>query len=156
MMKRLFVAGLIFISVINTPAVYAQDEYSDPQMYAQDKLVNAQAQYQRLQNQEKALEKLMAAVKTDLKAAKLRAKAETVQKIADTARQDASMNVEQAGIAVDLPDLMSTKGVQAVAAGAKEKENIDLMFRDRNKQESASVFFPAGSGSRTITPEYIK
>lgn len=158
MMMRLFVAGLIFISVINSPAVYAQDEYNDPQMYAQDKLVNAQAQYQRLKNQKEALEKLMGAVKKDLKAAKLRAKAETVQKIADTARQDASVNVEQAGIAVDLPDLMSTKGVQAVAAGSanKEKENIDLMFRDRNKQESANVFFPAGSGSRTINPEYIK
>ena len=159
MMMRLFVAGLIFISVIKTPAVYAQDEYNDPQMYAQDKLVNAEAQYQRLKNQEKALQKLMGAVKQDLKAAKLRAKAETVQKIADTARQDASVNVEQAGIAVDLPDLMSTKGVQAVAAGSamsREKENIDLMFRDRNKQESANVFFPAGSGSRTIAPEYIK
>ncbi len=158
-MIRLFVAGLIFISIINSPAVYAQDEYNDPQMYAQDKLVNAEAQYQRLKNQKAALEKLMGAVKKDLKAAKLRAKAETVQKVADTARQDASVNVEQAGIAVDLPDLMSTKGVQAVAAGSamsREKENIDLMFRDRNKQEAANVFFPAGSGSRTIAPEYIK
>jgi|GEM_PF-3034501 len=157
MMMRLFVAGLIFISVIGSPAARAQDEYNDPQMYAQDKLVNAEAQYERLKNQEKALQKLMGAVKKDLKAAKIRAKAERIQISANTARQDASVNVEQAGIAVDLPDLMSTKGVQAVAAGsAKEKENIDMMFRDRNKQESASVFFPAGSGSKTIAPEYIK
>ncbi len=162
MMKSLFVGGLIFISVISPLTVCAQDEYNDPQIYAQDKLVNAEAQYQRLKNQEKALQKLMGAVKQDLKAAKIRAKAERIQVSANTARQDASVNVEQAGIAVDLPDLMPTKGVQAVAAGSRtvdanrEKENIDLMFRDRNKQESASVFFPAGSGSRTIAPEYIK
>lgn len=159
-MKNLFIGGLIFISVISPLTSYAADDYNDPQIYAQDKLVNAQAQYQRLKNQKDALEKLMGAVKKDLKAAKLRAKAETVQKVADTARQDASVGVEQAGIAVDLPDLMSTKGVQAVAAGSTtidpNRENIDLMFRDRNKQESASVFFPAGSSSKTIAPEYIK
>ncbi len=160
MVKRFLVAGLIFVSIIGAPLVHAQDEYDDPQLYAQDKLVNAQAQYQRLKNQEQALEKLMKAVKKDLRAAKLRAKAEGVQKLADSARQDAALGVEQAGIAVDLPDMMSTKGVQAVAAGtssgpsSREKENIDLMFRDRQKQESA-VFFP-GARSKTIAPEYIK
>jgi len=152
MYKKLLSIGLGLLILLSSAAAQAED-YGNPEIYAQDKLVNATAQLERLKAQEKALEKLIKAVKKDLRAAKLRAKAERVQKLADTARQDASIVIEQSGIAIDLPDLMSAKGVQAGLAQGSEsldqtKEDIDLMFKDKQSEEA--VFFPADG----TTPVY--
>ena len=127
----------------------------DPQSYALDKLANAQAQLDRLKTQKTALEKLTQAVKEDLKAAKIRAKAERLQISADTKRQDAAVMVEQTGVAVDLPNLMATKGVQAgIMEYNSDKEDIDLMFKDKAKQKA--VFFPGGDAGRTVQPSNSK
>lgn len=119
------------------------------QSYALDKLANAQAQYDRLQQQKKAINQLLKAVKKDLKAAQVRAKAERLQIDADTTRQDAVVMVEQTGVAVDLPNLMSAKGVEA---GIIEyDENTDEIDRELNKNTSEkSVYFPGG---RTVQPD---
>lgn len=143
-------AGIAFTA----SAANAESDYNNPESYAQDKLVNAQAQLDRLTAQKKALNKLILAVKRDLKAAKIRAKAERVQQMANTNKEDAAVLIEQAGIAVDLPDLMQAKDVQAGLAKGNDKENIDAMFKDKNSQASEAVFYPAGS---TASPaEYLK
>ncbi len=148
MMKKpfLFVLALLFsVGSVNLA------QADDPQSYALDKLANAQAQLDRLKTQKIALDKLTKAVKEDLKAAKIRAKAERLQISADTKRQDAAVLVEQTGVAVDLPNLMATKGVQAgVMEYDSDKEDIDLMFKDKAKQKA--VFFPGGDAGRKIQP----
>ena len=130
-------AVLIFAAALCP--VFASDEH---QSYALDKLVNAQAQLNKLEAQRQALEKLIRAVKKDLAAAKIRTKAEKIQIQADTARQDAAVLVEQAGVAVDLPNLMTAKDVQAGVLEDKTKEEIDKMFKDNKKTNQESVFFP--------------
>ncbi len=151
MKKTLSIALALLFSVSSTNLVKADD----PQSYALDKLANAQAQLDRLESQKVALNKLMKAVKQDLKAAKIRAKAERLQISADTQRQDAAVLVEQTGVAVDLPNLMAAKDVQA---GVKEynsdQEDIDLMFKDKAKQKA--VFFPGGDAGRKVQPSNSK
>ena len=151
-MKKLllFVLALLFsISSVNLAMA------EDPQSYALDKLANAQAQLERLKAQKIALNKLTRAVKQDLKAAKIRAKAERLQISADTERQDAALLVEQTGVAVDLPNLMATKGVTAgVMEYNADQEDIDLMFKDKTKQKA--VFFPGGDAGRKIQPSNSK
>lgn len=120
--------------------------FADPQVYAQDKLANAQAQLDKLVSQREALNKLIKAVRKDLRAAKIRSKAENIQVQADTDRQDAAVLVEQAGVAVELPNLMATKSVQSTMTSSKD--DIDLMFRDQ-KQPKA-VFFPGGDAGKTL------
>ena len=68
---------------------------------------------------------------------------------ADTTRQDAVVMVEQTGVAVDLPNLMTAKGVEA---GIIEyDENTDEIDRELNKNASEkSVYFPGG---RTVQPD---
>ncbi len=120
----------------------------DPQSYALDKLANAQAQLGKLEAQKKALNELIRAVKQDLRAAKIRTKAERLQVNADTKRQDAVSLVQQAGVAVDLPNLMATKGTDAGVMEYANKEDIDLMFKDKQKQQT--VFFPGGDKGRKL------
>lgn len=157
--KRIFILAIAFLSF--TQASFSAD--NERQNYALDKLVNAQAQLERLETQREALDKLIRAVKKDLRAAKIRAKAESIQLQADAQRKDAAVLVEQSGVAVELPDLMNSKEVNANIAELKakdpNKENLDLMFDDNENTES--VFFPAGSSSRKglnpdEIPEYIK
>jgi hypothetical protein len=147
-----------FLSSLLPPVCSAENER---QSYALDKLVNAQAQLERLEAQKAALDKLIRAVKEDLKAAKIRARAEAIQLQADAKRKDAAVLVEQSGVAVDLPDLMNSKEVNADIAQAKveevDKENLDLIFND--KQATESVFFPASSEKGLKAdeiPEYVK
>lgn len=142
-MKKHLSIGLALLISTSTFA----PSFADPQVYAQDKLANAQAQLDKLVSQREALDKLIRAVRKDLRAAKIRSKAENIQVQADTDRQDAAMLVEQAGVAVELPNLMATKTVQSTVTSSN-KSDIDLMFRDQ-KQPKA-VFFPGGDSGRTL------
>jgi uncharacterized protein (UPF0335 family) len=132
---------------------------NEHQSYALDKLANASAQLERLENQKKAINELIKAVKKDLRAARIRAKAERLQLEADTVRQDAVVMVEQTGVAVDLPNLMTAKGVDA---GIIEyNENADDINRELKKNESErSVYFPSGRKvepeNTSDLPDYIK
>ena len=151
-MKRSYLLASVLLLSIGSVNLAQAD---DPQSYALDKLANAQAQLDRLKSQKIALEKLTKAVKEDLRAAKVRAKAERLQISADTKRQDAAVMVEQTGVAVDLPNLMATKGVQAgVMEYNSNKEDIDAMFQDKAKQKA--VFFPGGDAGRTVQPSNSK
>ena len=127
----------------------------DRQGYALDKLANAQAQLDRLEAQKKALTELIRAVKKDLKAAKIRAKAERIQLEADTKRQDAAVMVEQSGVAVDLPNLMNTKKTEGtIVEFDAAKDDIDLMFKDKNTTDEKTVFFPGGDEGKKVEPNY--
>lgn len=139
-----------------------QAEYEGPETYAQDKLVNAKAQLEKLKEQKKAIEELIRAVRKDLRAAQIRARAEKLQARADVQREDASGLVEQAGVAIDLPNLMTAKGVKAgIIDGAPKNEDLGLLFKDANNSEE-SVFFPAGNNKNrkvpgnSQLPSYIK
>ena len=139
----------------------ANDDYEDPNLYAQDKLANAEAQLEKLEQQKDAIDELIKAVKKDLRAAKVRAKAERIQQKADNQKENAAVLIEQAGVAIDLPNLMAAKGVRAGILENQEREaeeNVDLMFKDQTRQES--VFFPSGNRSGINNdaeiPSYIK
>jgi len=158
---KIFGLSSLICASLTLPGLANNDyDYQEPQTYAQDKLVNAQAQLERLKAQKRAINKLMRAIKKDLKAARIRSKAEKIQLSANNAKQDATIMVEQAGVAVDLPDLMAAKGVEAgLLENTDKKKDIDLMFKDKEAQES--VFFPAGSEGAGIKndadlPSYIK
>jgi len=154
-MKKISCLALALISAA-TMSVAKADEH---QSYALDKLANAQAQLERLQNQQEAIKELIKAVKKDLRAAKIRAKAERLQMEADTVRQDAVVMVEQTGVAVDLPNLMTAKGVDA---GIIEyDENMDDINREiKTKNSERSVYFPSGRKvepqNGSDLPDYIK
>jgi hypothetical protein len=153
-MKKISCFTLAFLSAITIFAAQANEHQS----YALDKLANAQAQLDRLQNQKKAINELMKAVRKDLQAAKLRAKAERLQMDADTVRQDAVVMVEQNGVAVDLPNLMTAKDVDA---GIVEYDkNADDMNRIMKNTSERSVYFPSGRKVEPIKgsdlPDYIK
>ena len=135
----LVLSGLLVVGSTSLKEVKAQ--YNDPNSYASDKLLNAEAQLATLQEQEKAIKKLIKAVKQDLKAAKTRAKAERIQGKADALRGDASTQVAQTGLAIELPDFMTSEGVRAKLA--KTPEDTDLNFGD--KSATKSVFFPKGN-----------
>lgn len=157
-MKKISLLVLCAICIgLSAPA---QAEYTDPNTYAQDKLLNAEAQLAKLNEQKKALNKLIKAVKKDLKAAKTRAKAEKLQSKADGVRSDASTLVEQSGLAVDLPDFMISSGVNAELARNKplNPEQSDLMFRDGSQTETSSVFFPGSDGieSDVVLPPNVR
>jgi uncharacterized protein (UPF0335 family) len=148
-MHRKLSFGLALIISMGT---YGLAQAEDPQTYAMDKLANAQAQLDRLEGQKGALNDLIKAVKKDLKAAKIRAKAERIQIEADTARQDAAVFVEQSGVAIDLPNLMNTRNVEAGIVEYKpDEKDIDLMFKDREKPSKA-VFFPGNSAGKKVSP----
>lgn len=144
---------ILLICLTFVSAVKAAEADDSHQSYALDKLANAQAQLERLKGQEKALNQLIQAVKKDLRAAKVRARAERIQLQANTARQDAAVMVEQTGVAVDLPNLMTAKGVQAgiLEYDKNQNENIDAMFKDRSTTEK-SVYFPNGSAGKKVKP----
>ncbi len=126
---------------------------TDPQSYALDKLQNAQAQLDKLQTQRRAVDNLIQAVKKDLRAAKMRAKAERIQLEADSQRQDAALIVQQNGVAVDLPNLMTAKGVQAgVVEYQPDTNEIEMMFKDKNSADGKTVFFPGGDSGRKVDP----
>lgn len=148
MQKKLGLGMALIISMASCGLAQADD----PQTYAMDKLANAQAQLERLEGQKKAVNDLIRAVKKDLRAAKIRAKAERIQIEADTARQDAAVMVEQSGVAIDLPNLMNTRNVEAGIVEYKpDEKDIDLMFKDREKPSKA-VYFPGNSAGKKITP----
>lgn len=149
MMNKFIVLALLF-SFSSLNSIQAEDR----QGYALDKLANAQAQLDRLESQKEALAELIKAVKKDLRAAKIRAKAEEIQLKADTQRQDAAVMVEQSGVAVDLPNLMATKGVKAGLIEYDDKNNdIDMMFEDKANEKA--VFFPGGDAGRKVNPSGI-
>lgn len=163
-MKKLTSIALALLCTGNLMAAKAEDR----QGYALDKLANAQAQLDRLKSQERALKSLIKAVKRDLRAARIRAKAERIQLSADTQRQDAAVLVEQSGVAIDLPNLMNTRGVEAnIAETSKEyqydenKDDIDRMFKNNSEK---AVYFPGKnegnkvepSKSDSDLPDYIK
>jgi len=127
---------------------------NDHQSYALDKLANAEAQLDKLVIQKKALNDYIKAVRKDLKAARIRARAERIQLEADTDRQDAAALVEQSGVAVDLPNMMTAKGVQAGLLDNNEykAEHVESMFKDRNKEATKSVYFPGGSKGKKVEP----
>lgn len=154
-MKKISCFSLAIISALSIYGAQANQHQS----YALDKLANAQAQLERLENQKDAINQLIKAVKKDLRAAKIRAKAERLQMEADTVRQDAVVMVEQTGVAVDLPNLMTAKGVDA---GIIEyDEDADDIKRELEKNSERSVYFPSGrkvepeNGSSDL-PDYIK
>lgn len=155
-MRFTLIATLVFFGI-----TAAKADTSERQGYALDRLVNAQAQLEKLESQEKALKQLIRAVKKDLKAAKIRTKAEKVQLKADTQRQDAAIMVQETGVAVDLPDLINTKDVEAglikheVANKTLSQEEIDILFKDDKPKDETAVFFPAKSESSDL-PDYIK
>lgn len=138
-------------------AAPAMAEYESPKTYAQDKLLNAEAQLNRLEEQKNALVKMIKAVKKDLKAAKLRAKAERIQSKADVIRNDATTFVEQSGIAIDLPDLMYSSGVSAELADSTtpNPESTDLMFKDPNQQSKSAAFYPDSSEPAGIENDVV-
>ncbi|MBT6842219.1 MAG: hypothetical protein HOA17_00290 [Candidatus Melainabacteria bacterium] len=148
MMNKFLVLALLF-AVSSLNLVKAEDR----QGYALDKLANAQAQLDRLKAQKDAISQLIKAVRKDLHAAKIRAKAEEIQLKADTDRQDATIAVEQTGVAVDLPNLMATKGVKAGLLEYDQNENINLMFEDKTNEKA--VFFPGGDTGRSVRPSGI-
>ncbi len=136
---------VLLVSFLTFPSAKANEHQS----YAIDKLANAQAQLERLEAQKKAITQLMKAVKKDLRAAKIRAKAERLQIEANTVRQDAVVMVEQTGVAVDLPNLMTAKGVDAGLIEYDEtQDDIDRVIKNSNPERS--VYFPSG---RKIEPE---
>lgn len=142
----------IALAIILSGSLSVSAADNNHQSYALDKLANAQAQLDRLKSQETAIKDLIKAVKKDLKAAKIRAKAERVQLEADTLRQDAIVSVEQSGVAVDLPNLMTAKGVQAgLKEYEAEKDEVEMMFKDNNAS-TKSVYFPGGSQGKKIEP----
>jgi membrane carboxypeptidase/penicillin-binding protein len=153
-MKKISCLSLALISAVSIYSANADQHQS----YALDKLANAQAQLERLKGQRKAVDELIRAVKKDLRAAKIRAKAERLQLEADTVRQDAVVMVEQTGVAVDLPNLMNAKGVDA---GIIEyDENSDDINRTMKKTSERSVYFPSGRKvepeNSSDLPDYIK
>ena len=153
-MKKISCLTLAFLSAASIYSAQANQHQS----YALDKLANAQAQLERLQGQKKAVNELIRAVKKDLRAAKIRAKAERLKMEADTVRQDAIVMVEQTGVAVDLPNLMTAKGVDA---GIIEyNENTDDINRTMKNNSERSVYFPSGRKvepqSNSDLPDYIK
>ena len=152
-MKKIscFVLALLFST--NTFVAQADQHQS----YALDKLANAQAQLERLKNQKKAINELMKAVKKDLRAAKIRAKAERLQLEADTVKQDAIVMVEQTGVAVDLPNLMTATDVEAgIIEYDSNRDDVDREIRNSNPQRS--VYFPSGrkESNTSDLPDYIK
>lgn len=161
MMNKFIVLALLF-AFGSSNLLQAEDR----QNYALDKLANAQAQLNRLEDQREAIDQLIRAVKKDLRAAKIRARAEEIQLKADTDRQDAAVLVEQSGVAVDLPNLMVTKGVKAGLVEYDSDDDIDLMFEDKSNEQA--VFFPGGDAGRKVNskkkgidndsdlPSYIK
>lgn len=164
-MKKFFRIGLaILTSTIVSSAAKADSTNSntvntnnEPQAYALDKLANAQAQLDKLVAQREALDNLIRAVRKDLRAAKMRAKAERIQVQADSDRQDASILVQQNGVAVDLPNLMTAKGVQAgIVEYQPDPTEIELMFRDKNSTTNKTVFFPGGDAGKKIEPSNIR
>ncbi len=141
-MKQIFNL-LVLVGLSTTLPVLAED----PQSYALDKLANAEAQLERLSAQRKAIDQMIRAVREDLRAAKIRAKAEKLQVEADSKRGDATAMVQQAGVAIDLPNLMmADSNSTGVTEYAAQKEEIDLMFKDKPKEEA--VFFPASARGR--------
>lgn len=153
-MKKISCLSLALISAFSIYSASADQHQS----YALDKLANAQAQLERLKGQRKAVDELIRAVKKDLRAAKIRAKAERLQMEADTVRQDAVVMVEQTGVAVDLPNLMTAKGVDA---GIIEyDENADDINRTMKNTSERSVYFPSGRKvepeNSSDLPDYIK
>lgn len=152
-MKNLLRLGLALLFSANSFIQVGAAE-GDRQTYALDKLANAQAQLDRLKSQEKALKELIKAVKKDLKAAKIRAKAERIQIEANTKRQDAAVLVEQSGVAVDLPNLMNTRKVDAgLIEYSADKDDIDMMFEDE-KAKTKSVYFPGSSDGKKVESDY--
>lgn len=153
-MNKFHKLGLTLLtSIALTNAAMADGSSSDPQSYALDKLSNAQAQLDKLEAQKKAINTLIKAVKKDLKASQMRAKAERIQIEADAERQDAAMLVQQNGVAVDLPNLMTAKGVQAgVVEYQPDANEIEMMFRDKNNPAGKAVFFPGGDAGRKVDP----
>lgn len=152
-MNKLLGLGLALLFSANT-VISVKAAESEHQTYALDKLANAQAQLDRLKSQEKALKELIGAVKKDLRAAKIRAKAERIQIEANTKRQDAAVLVEQSGVAVDLPNLMNTRSVDAgLVEYSAENEDVDMMFEDE-KAKTKSVYFPGGSQGKKVESEY--
>lgn len=154
-MKRITLSSIVALSLLggliatSNPALA---RYSDPDTYAQDKLANAEAQLTRLKAQKKAIEKLIKAVKSDLKAAKIRVKAEKMQSKADANRMDASTQIEQTGVAVDLPDLMQHTETD-VNAGLLEDVAVDSGYNQE------PVFFQEENGgiqNNSDMPSYIK
>lgn len=153
-MKKISCLSLAFLSALTIYSAKADQHQS----YALDKLANAQAQLQRLENQKDAVNQLIKAVKKDLRAAKVRAKAERLQLEADTVRQDAIVMVEQTGVAVDLPNLMTAKGVDA---GIIEYDaDADDVNRELQRRSEKSVYFPSGRKvepqNASDLPDYIK
>lgn len=153
-MKKISYLALAFLSAASMSV--SADQH---QSYALDKLANAQAQLERLEHQKKAINSLIKAVKKDLRAARIRAKAERLQLEADTVRQDAIVMVEQTGVAVDLPNLMTAKGVDAgLVEYDQNKEDIERELGQ--SQSERSVYFPSGRKvepeSSSDLPDYIK
>lgn len=153
-MKKISCLALL-LSLLAFPAAKANEHQS----YAIDKLANAQAQLDRLKNQRDAIDELMKAVRKDLKAAKIRAKAERLQIEANTVRQDAIVMVEQTGVAVDLPNLMTAKGVDAgILEYDETQDDIDRVIKNSNPERS--VYFPSGRKvepqNSSDIPDYIK
>lgn len=144
-------------SVVLSCSTLAETGSGDPQSYAMDKLANAQAQLDKLQMQRQAIDNLMRAIRKDLRAAKIRAKAERLQVEADSQRQDAAMLVQQNGVAVDLPNLMAAKGVQAgVVEYQPDANEIEMMFKNKNSTDGKTVFFPGGDAGTKIDPSNNK
>ena len=152
-MNKLLGLGLALLFSANT-LVSVKAAVGEHQSYALDKLANAQAQLDRLKTQEKALKELIGAVKKDLRAARIRAKAERIQIEANTKRQDAAILVEQSGVAVDLPNLMNTRSVDAgLIEYSADKDDVEMMFEDE-KTKTKSVYFPGGSKGKKVETEY--
>ena len=155
-MKKISCLTLALLFSANSFFAAKADQH---QSYALDKLANAQAQLERLQGQRKAIDELIRAVKKDLRAAKIRAKAERLQMEADTVRQDAVVMVEQTGVAVDLPNLMTAKGVDAgIIEYDENADNINRELKEKNPERS--VYFPSGRKvepeNTSDLPDYIK
>jgi len=152
-MNKLLSLGLALLFSANVSLNVSAAE-GEHQSYALDKLANAQAQLDRLKSQKRALKQLIGAVKKDLKAAKIRAKAERIQIQANTKRQDAAVMVEQSGVAVDLPDLMNTRNVDAgLVEYSANKDDVDKMFKDK-KSKTKAVYFPGGSEGKRVESGY--
>lgn len=157
-MNKKLTSSILVAAVLSCCAFQAQADYNDPATYAQDKLLNAEAQLSKLKEQRKALDKLIKAVKADLKAAKTRAKAEKIQSKADGFRSDASTLVENSGLAVDLPDFMISQGVDAKLTDRSiNPDSSELMFKE--DRGSKSAFFPGrskGIESDVVLPPNVR
>jgi Skp family chaperone for outer membrane proteins len=154
--KRLLVLSLTaLISCSGLAAKAAPATINTNDTYAMDKLANAQAQLNRLKSQRKAIDQLIQAVQKDLRAAQIRAKAEKIQLQADNDKQNAAAVIEQTGLAIDLPNLMTAEGTTQANLIEKKaiKDDLDMMFKDKGSSpKSASVFFPGGSSGRKVEP----